>query len=168
MPVIPFDRLPDDARLWVFAASDGLTGERANRLLSAVDEWLADWKAHGEPLTCARDWRDDRFLAIGVDQSAAGASGCSIDALFHVLKDLQGGLGTPLLASGRVFYRNRDGQVESTTRQEFAERASKGIVDADTIVFDTSLTSAAAYRTAFQRRAGDSWHRDLLPMPARM
>lgn len=168
MPVIPFHQLPDDARLWVFAASDRITGERASRLLSAVDEWLADWKAHGEPLTCARDWQNDRFLAIGVDQSTAGASGCSIDALFHVLQDLQGALGTSLLGGGRVFFTNREGQVESTTRLEFADRAAKGLVDADTVVFDTSLTSAAAYRTAFQRRAADSWHRDLLSMPARV
>jgi len=73
MPIVPFESLPDDARLWVFAASDPVTGERAQRLLAAVDAWLAEWKAHDEPLRCARDWRDDRFLAIGVDQSTAGA-----------------------------------------------------------------------------------------------
>ena len=42
-----------------------------------VDAFLDQWNAHGSALTCAREWRDDRFLAIGVDQSTAGASGCS-------------------------------------------------------------------------------------------
>ena len=107
MPLVPFHTLPDDARLWVFGASDPIKGERALPLLAAVDEWLANWKAHGEPLTCARDWRDDRFLGIGVDQSTAGASGCSIDALFRVLQDLQGTLGTSLLGGGRVFFLRR-------------------------------------------------------------
>ena len=40
----------------------------AAKLLAAVDAYLMQWKAHGHPLTAARDWRDDRFLAIGVDQ----------------------------------------------------------------------------------------------------
>lgn len=167
MPTVPFHALPDNARLWVFAASDPVTGERADRLLTAVDEWLSEWKAHGEPLTCARDWREDRFLVIGVDQSTAGASGCSIDALFHVLQDLQGALGTALLGGGRVFYRDREGHVVTADRGAFAARAAAGELDADTLVFDTSVTTAQAYRTAFTRRAGESWHRDLLPTAAR-
>lgn len=162
MPLVPFNALPDDARLWVFAASDPVTGESAESLLNAVDEWLADWKAHGEPLTCGRDWRDDRFLAIGVDQSTAGASGCSIDALFRILQNLQGELGTSLLSGGRVFYRSGGGAIEATTRVEFGERAARGEVSDDTPVFDTSLTSAGAWRSAFERSAANSWHRDLL------
>jgi hypothetical protein len=167
MPTVPFNSLPDDARLWVFAASDPVTGERADRLLAAVDVWLSEWKAHGEPLTCARDWRDDRFLVIGVDQSTAGASGCSIDALFRVLQDLQGTLATSLLGGGRVFYRDREGKITTTDRGTFVSRAASSDLDTDTLVFDTSVTTVAAYRSSFMRRAGESWHRDLLPAAAR-
>ena len=167
MPITSFSELPDDSRLWVFAASDRIVGERVSELLDAVDEYLASWKAHGEPLTSARDWRDDRFLVIAVDQSTAGASGCSIDALFRILQQLQGRLGTSLVGGGRVFYRNRAGNVEAATRTAFSDRAATGEVDADTIVFDTTVTSAANYRSGFERRAGETWHRDLLA-PARV
>ena len=163
MPQIEFRALPDDARLWVFAASDSVTGEQADRLLAAVDEWLSDWKAHGEPLTCARDWRDDRFLAIGVDQSTAGASGCSIDALFRVFKMLQSAGGPALLGSSRVFYRNASGDIVAQSRTEFA----KAPVGPETIVFDTTVTTAGAYRTSFEKRARDSWHREFLSAAAR-
>jgi hypothetical protein len=162
MPITSFQELPDDARVWVFAASDPVTGDRAAQLLDTVDEWLAGWKAHGEPLTAARDWRDDRFLVIGVDQSTAGASGCSVDALFRILQSLQRQLGTSLVGGGRVFYRNRAGDVESATRAGFTERAAAGDLDADTVVYDTTLTTAADYRSRFVLRAGDAWHRELL------
>ena len=79
MPRVVFESLPDDARVWVFGAANALDDRARERLLSAVDEYLDQWHAHGAALVCARDWRDDRFLAIGVDQSTAGASGCSID-----------------------------------------------------------------------------------------
>lgn len=167
MPLTPFSELPDDARLWVFAASDRITGERMSELLDAVDEYLAEWKAHGDPLTCAREWRDDRFLVIAVDQSSAGASGCSIDALFRILQQLQGRVGTSLVGGGRVFFRNRAGEIEATSRAGFADRAVSGDVDADTIVFDTTVTSANDYRHGFERRAGETWHKDLLA-PARV
>ena len=162
MPITSFAELPDDARVWVFAASDRVTGDPAAQLLDAVDGWLADWKAHGEPLTSAREWRDDRFLVIGVDQSTAGASGCSIDALFRILQSLQRRLGTSLVGGSRVFYRNRAGDVESATRADFAARSAAGDVDADTVVYDPSLTTAADYRNRFVVRAGDAWHRELL------
>ena len=97
MPSVPFDTLPDDARLWVFASAEPLGAEQSARLLQEVDAFLATWAAHGDPLRAARDWRDDRFLAVGVDQSTAGASGCSIDGLFRRLQALEPALGTTLL-----------------------------------------------------------------------
>ena len=98
MPVVSFETLPDAARVWVFGSEAPLTEDGTAALLRGVDEYLADWKAHGAPLTVAREWRDGRFLAVAVDQSTAGASGCSIDGLFRVLQQLAGAAGTSLVA----------------------------------------------------------------------
>jgi hypothetical protein len=86
MPTVPFDQLPDDARVWVFASDRPLAGAHAERLLATVDAFLARWSAHGQPLTAARDWASDRFLVVAVDQRDAHASGCSIDGLFRTLQ----------------------------------------------------------------------------------
>src|SRR5690606_4730456 len=92
MPRIPFAALPDDARLWVFGTGRELSeGERAE-LLDAVDRFLDQWRAHGAALTCAREWVDDRFLLVGVDPASEPPSGCSIDAMVNLLKELEGRL----------------------------------------------------------------------------
>ena len=161
MSLTSFRDLPGDARVWIFAAADPLSPEATARLLREVDDYLAQWKAHDEPLTCARDWRDGRFLAIGVDQSTAGASGCSIDALFRILQGLQASLGAALLSGARVFHRDAKGCVVSTDRAEFARRASSGTITSRTPVFDTTVVTAAAYRQAFERPMGESWHREI-------
>jgi hypothetical protein len=163
MPRIPFDQLPDDARVWVFASSSPLAPQGTDMLLGAVDEYLEEWRAHGDPLRCARDWRDDRFLAIGVDQSTAGASGCSIDGLFRVLQRLQSSLGATLVGGGRVYYRDATGAVQSADRPGFARMAADSRVGGDTKVFDTTVTSAGAYRAKFELPLHESWHRDLTP-----
>ena len=151
MPRVSFESLPDDARVWVFGAARELDALAAERLLGVVDDFLAQWNAHGSPLVCGRDWRDDRFLAIGVDQSTAGASGCSINGLFRALARLEPELGTSLLGGGRVYYRDAEGRVAAATRSAFNELARDGSVGPDTAVFDTSLTSASAWRDAFER-----------------
>jgi hypothetical protein len=159
---VSFDTLPADARVWVFGAATELTAPVAERLLGAVDAFLAQWNAHGAPLVCGRDWRDDRFLAIGVDQSTAGASGCSVDGLFRTLARLEPEIGTTLLGSGRVYYRDADGTVNATTRKAFNALAREGRVGSDTPVFDTSLTTAAAWRDGFERPLRESWHAELI------
>lgn len=158
MPAVPFDALPDDARVWVFATATPLVGPAADALLGAVDGFLAGWAAHGVPLRCARAWRDDRFLAVGVDQSVEGASGCSIDGLFRELRALEARLGTSVLAGPRVYWRDADGTVQGSDRVRFRALAQEGALAANTPVFDTTLTTAGTWRTAFERPLAASWH----------
>src|SRR5690349_4201617 len=141
MPRVDFASLPDDARTWVFAADRPVTGDAADRLLAAVDDFLDRWAAHGQPLTCARDWRDDHFLAVAVDQRDAHASGCSIDGMFRVLKSLESSIGASLLGGGRVLYRDSRGRVRSTTRDEFGLMSGRGEVTASTPVFDATVAT---------------------------
>ena len=163
MPSVPFSSLPDDARLWVFASAEPLDAEQASLLLDEVDEFLATWAAHGAPLRAARDWRDDRFLAIAVDQSTAGASGCSIDGLFRRLQALEPALGTSLLGgAGRVYWRDAAGRVQGVPRADAKARAAGGAWGPDSPVFDLGVTTAGDWRRRFERPARESWHAALL------
>ncbi|HEX7939827.1 MAG TPA: hypothetical protein VF483_12645 [Gemmatimonadaceae bacterium] len=163
MPAVPFESLPAEARVWVFASDRPLLGKEAEQLLTEVDRFLAQWKAHGHPLRCAREWRDDRFLAIGVDPTAEQASGCSIDGLFRGLQTLERVLNTRLVAGGRVFYRDASGAAQLVARPEIPALASKGTLTSRTPVFDLSLTAADDYRAKFERPAGQTWVAALLP-----
>ena len=162
MPLVPFASLPDDARLWVFAAAAPLDDGAEHRLLDAVDRFLDGWAAHGHPLRAAREWRDGRFLAVGVDQSTAGASGCSIDGLYRALRALEPQLGTTLLGGGRVFWRDAQGAVRGAERGDFADLAAREPGGDATPVFDTTVATAGDWRTRFERPLRDSWHAQLL------
>jgi hypothetical protein len=163
MPAVTFNQLPESARVWIFASDRPLTGDDARRLLGDVDKFLEQWKAHGAPLRCAREWTEDRFLAIGVDPNVEQASGCSIDGLFRGLQSLERTLTTRLVAGGRVFYRDAKGQAQLATRAELPALATSGALSDDTPVFDTSITDAGAYRERFVRPAHDTWVASLLP-----
>ena len=162
MPLVPFEGLPDSARTWVFAADANLSKSQAGQLLNAVDEFLAQWKAHGEPLTVGRDWRHDRFLTVAVDQSAAGASGCSIDGLFRILKSIKERIGASLVSNGQVLFRDTTGAIRSVTRDEFVKLARKGEITATTTAFDPTVTSLGEWRTQFESDVAHSWHGALI------
>ena len=162
MPHVPFAQLPDDARVWVFASDRPLADAHAERLLAAVDAFLARWAAHGQPLTAARDWVDDRFLVVAVDQREAHASGCSIDGLFRTLQQLGREIGASLVGGGRVYFRDGAGAVQTVARHEFSDRAARGEITGETAVFDPTVTTAGDWRHRFERPARESWHAALL------
>jgi hypothetical protein len=162
MPLVPFDSLPDASRVWVFGSDRVLDAETEHRMLVQVDEYLHQWKAHGEPLTVGRQWRDSRFLVVGVDQSTAGASGCSIDGLFRVLQNVQREVGANLVGGGRVFYRDQTGTVQSASRSEIEELTKQGAITRDSVVFDTTLTDLGAWRSHFERPAKECWVGELI------
>ena len=163
MPRVVFSQLPDEARLWVFAAAVPLAPETALTLIAGVDEALEAWRAHGAPLVSGRDWRDDRFLAVAADEAATGASGCSIDALYRAVEALQASVGTSLTTSGDVYWRDAAGVVQGADRPTFRTLAAAGTVGPDTPVFDTTVTSVGAWRRAFEKPARESWHARWLP-----
>jgi hypothetical protein len=158
MPVVEFDAMPANARVWIFAADRQLSNGERDRLLERVDGFLAQWKAHGAPLTAARDWRYEQFLFVGVDEAAAGVSGCSIDALVNGLKALEADLDTRLIDHSPVLYRD-NGEILRVSRGDFAELAQAGAVTPQTTVFNNTLTSMGQVRDGkWEGPAADSWH----------
>lgn len=163
MPRVPFESLPDDARVWVFGSDRTIADAESTQLLGAVDQFIDRWAAHGTPLHASRDWREGRFLTIAVDQRQAGASGCSIDGLFRTLQGLESTLGASLVGGGRIYYRSADGSVTSVARDEVESLGEQGIIGRDTTVFDPTVTTLGDWRKRFETTAGSSWHAQLLP-----
>ena len=54
----------------------------------ALAEFVSRWAAHGKKLSAQGDILLDRFVVLSIDESAVGASGCSIDSSVHFLKEL--------------------------------------------------------------------------------
>ena len=162
MPLVQMEDLTDDARVWVFGADKDLDAGATDLLLREVDRFLSQWHAHGSPLTVGRDWKYGRFLTVAVDQSTAGASGCSIDGLFRSLKAMEPRLGASMVTSGVVYYRGRKGAIECVDRERFTALSAEGKINRKTRVFDPTVTTLGEWRARFELDAGESWHSGLL------
>lgn len=157
---LSFTEMPDDARLWVFAAPTPLDERQERWLREHVEEFVEGWTAHGAPVAGAYDLRSDRFLLVAADEAATGVSGCSIDALTRTLKQAERELGISLLdAASRVWYRDASGEVRATPRADFRERVRAGEITPDTAVFDNTAPTVGAVRGGrWERPMRESWH----------
>ena len=106
----------------------------------------------------ARDLRYDQFNFVAVDERAAGASGCSIDALVRRMKGLQAELGVELVNHAPVLY--RDGaDIARVSRERFADLVESGSISQETVVFDNTVTTVGAVRDGrWELPAANSWH----------
>ena len=158
MPHISFDQLPPDARLWICAAERPMSAAESARVLDETDSFINQWMAHGVPLTAGRDLRHNQFVLVGVDERAAGVSGCSIDALVRRMQQLEKVLGLELVNNGPVLYREGDA-IERVSRDRFAELAASGTVGPNTRVFDNTLTRVGDLLAGkWEVKAADAWH----------
>ena len=153
---VDIDQLSDNAHIWIFGISPALDAEKQSVLLRQVDAFLDQWHAHNVPIRGARELREGSFLIIAADEKRE-KSGCSIDRMFGTLRQLEGELGVSILDSTRVFVRE-NGHVRAVGRGDFRQ-----VANAETPVFDVTAEQLGAVRTgAWERRAADSWHRQLL------
>ncbi|HEX2203547.1 MAG TPA: hypothetical protein VHG91_09630 [Longimicrobium sp.] len=167
MPRTDFDRIPDDARVWVFAASRDLSDAERDRLLARVDAFLDRWAAHGAPVVGAKDFLHGRFLVVAADERATGVSGCSIDSLFHALADTEREMGLTLRDASLVFFRDASGAVRSLPRPDFRALAQAGEIGEDTVVFDNTVATAGDLRGGrWETRFRDAWHARAFPLGA--
>ena len=158
MPRIPFDDMPEQARIWIFAADRPVTSDEQEVMLRETDAFLDGWVAHGVPLTNARELRYDRFLLVAVDETASGVSGCSIDAMVNNLKSLERQLALRLLDSGAVQFRSDDG-IRRLARPEFASLVDSGDIGLHTTVFNNTVTTVGDVRGGrWETAASESWH----------
>ena len=125
-------------------------------MLAEADAFIQQWTAHGMPLSAARDLRYNQFVLVGVDEKAAGVSGCSVDALIRRMDLLGRELGVDLVDNAPVLY--RDGEtIKRVSRDQFADLASSGAVGPDTVVFDNTVTQVGDVGR-WEVRAADAWH----------
>ena len=156
MPQVPFDQLPSDARLWIFPAARPLNDEERRRVLAEADAFIDKWMAHGVPLTAGRDLRHNQFVLVGVNERAAGVSGCSVDALVRRMDQLGRELGVDLVDNAPVQYREGN-TITRVSRDEFSSLVAKGAVNLNTVVFDNTVTKVGDV-DRWEVRAADAWH----------
>lgn len=157
MPKTEIERLSNDATIWIFGITPALDGEQSKILLQQVDGFLEQWAAHRVPVLSGRELREGAFLIVAAEKNSE-TSGCSIDAMFGTVREMERAFGVQMLDANRVFYRDAAGAIAGVPRGDF-----RSVGNDDTIVFDLTAQRLGDVRSgSWERRAADSWHAALL------
>jgi hypothetical protein len=147
----------EQSRVWIYQSDKELSDEQADQLLQQCNDFASEWTAHNHQLKAKAEIRYNRFLILIVDESQAGASGCSIDKSVNFMKRLEQQFGISLF--DRFNFAYRDGEnVLSIPRHGFEEMLKKGKIDKQTIVFNNLVQNLSELENKWEVPFKDSWH----------
>lgn len=155
--LVPFDTLPDNARIWIYPASRAFTAEEKKIVTEQLSTFLTQWSAHGQSLTAGFDLPYNQFIVIGLDEQSQAATGCSIDASVHLIQSIEQLLEIHLLDKMNVCYR-QDNQLHYTDLKAFRKLAKTPTISPKTIVFNNLVVNKAEYKANWEVPAHASWH----------
>lgn len=153
---VAFDHLPARARVWIYQASRPLSEAELMALLPRLAAFAAEWTSHGRQLAASAQFLHRQFLVIGLDEEAAGASGCSIDASVRFVQELEQHLGLELLEKSRMAFL-AEGQLQLLNRRELRAAVAAGQITADTPYYNNTLSTKAELAEGWPAPAGQTW-----------
>ena len=156
----------ENSRVWIYQADRELNNVETEQLQQQLNAFTQSWTAHNNTLKAGAEIRYNRFILIFVDESQAGASGCSIDKSVNFMKQVEQHYNINLFDRFNLAYRDGE-EIRSAPRAQFEELIKQGRVTQDTIVFNNLVQNVADLNTKWEVPFKNSWHpqvfRDLIP-----
>jgi hypothetical protein len=147
----------EKSRVWIYQSDKQLSDENVSALQQQLDNFTTGWTAHNSQLKAKAEIRYNRFIILIVDESQAGASGCSIDKSVNYMKQIEQQFGINLFDRFNLAYRSGN-EIISVPRHTFEDLITNKIIDTNTIVFNNMVQNLTELNTKWEVPFKDSWH----------
>ncbi|WP_312922655.1 ABC transporter ATPase [Empedobacter brevis] len=152
--------LADDSRIWIFQANRKFSVEEKQAIIAKLNNFIADWNAHGAELLADFDLPYDQFIVVGVDENQATASGCSIDKLTKIVREIDADYAFDLLNRMLVAYENEQ-EVFIEKLPTFKQKVKEGEIK-NVKVFNNGISSLNDFKQNWLLPIEESWAKTLL------
>jgi len=153
-------KFSENSKVWIYQSTRELSEAETARIGQVLADFTTGWTAHNNQLKAGYEIRYNRFLVLIVDETQAGASGCSIDKSVNLMKALEQEFNITLFDRFNIAYRDGEG-IKSVGRFEFEELVKQGKIDADTIVFNNLVPILKDLNEKWEVPFKNSWHQQV-------
>jgi hypothetical protein len=147
----------ENSRVWIYQSDKKLGDAEVHQIQQHLDNFTTQWTAHNNQLKAKAEIRYNRFLILIVDESQAGASGCSIDKSVNFMKQLEQQFNINLFDRFNLAYRDGN-EILSLPRHGFEDLVKQGKINKDSIVFNNLVQNLTELETKWEVPFKDSWH----------
>ncbi len=145
----------NDYKVIIFPASRAFTAKEVKEITEKLYDFLSTWAAHGKPLSSSFKIEHKQFIIITVDEEKEVASGCSLDALNGVMREIDQAYSLGLFDRMKACFTEND-EVKTLPLIEFRNKIKSGELK-DIEVFDFSKDTYLNYLSNFKQPLYHSW-----------
>jgi hypothetical protein len=145
------------SKVWIYQSDRQFTDSEVTAIRQQLDNFTAQWKAHGHQLQATTEVLYNYFIVFIVDEATAGATGCSIDASVRIIKGLEQEYNVDLFNRFSMAYKVGD-KVVVVNKEDFETLISIKKITRESIVFNNLVQTLADFETKWEVPFKDSWH----------
>ena len=154
---IPFNNLPDSARVWIYQSNREFNKEELNKINETLKEFNNTWNNHGEGLKSSFIVKYNQFIVLGIDENYHEASGCSIDSSVQVMKKIESEFDVELFDRMKTAFKVEE-NINIVSLADFQKYIKEDKINQDTIVFNNMVETVGDFKSKWEVSAKNSWH----------
>ena len=152
-----YEKMPTNSRVWIYQSNRPFSGDEVAKLDEQIAQFVDKWTSHNQALKAYGGIRYNQFVVLMVDESQAGASGCSIDSSVHFIKSLEAHFQVNFFDRMNFAFL-QDEMVKTAQREEFSKLFKDSKIDNNTLVFNNLVKSKSELESGWIIPLKDSWH----------
>lgn len=151
----------DTSRVWIYQSNKPFQKRDLAQVNDLVIRFVKDWTSHNHQLKATGGIIHDCFIVLIVDESMAGASGCSIDKSVRFIQFLEQEFNQNLFDRLTFAYLENE-QVKLIHKDDLGQAYSNGTIDDETLFFDNLVKTKRDYLNKWLVPLKKSWHSRML------
>lgn len=146
----------NDYRVIIYPASRPFSPKESKVITEKLYDFLATWAAHGKPLSSSFKIEKNQFIVVCVDEEKEAASGCSIDSLGGVMREIDNEFQLGLFDRMKASFME-NGEIKTMKLQDFRNGLKTREISTNIEVFDFSKNSYIDFLSDFLLPLKRSW-----------
>ena len=163
LPVITqLSQFSPSSKVWIYTAARPLTTAECSDLQQELDRFVQQWTAHNAALKAHAEVFENQLIILVVDESQAGASGCSIDKSVRFLEQIGAQLGVDLFDRMRFGWVDDSDTIHFNSKSELTALQADGTLQPHTRMLNTLAGTVHDLKENWLLPLESSWHKRII------
>lgn len=152
---LPFESLSPQSKIWIYQSEQSFSASEQEVMAHRLEKFLNTWASHGSEMLTGYTFKHQKFIIVGIDESMAGASGCSVDKLMQFMQAMGNQLQLNLIDRSIAYV--EDEQIKICQFSQIKHLVAQGVIHQDTPIFNTFITRKSELSNNWIVKASETW-----------
>lgn len=153
--------LDDASKVWIYQADRFFNDEEKVEIEQEIQTFVEKWASHNRKLQAFGDIFHHKFICLIVDETQAGASGCSIDSSVHFIQYLEKKYGVNLFDRLNYSYLSEN-EIKTIHHEHFQDAYDQGLINDETLMFNNLVRTKKDFISSWMIPLSKSWFKRMI------